>query len=119
MKWYFKAIKNFANVNGRATRQEYWMFALISYIISGLLVIIDSSLLGSTLGFGWLGSIYSLFVLIPSIALGVRRLHDIDKSGWWLLIALIPIVGAIWLIILFATKSNNDRNKYTIDTIVE
>ncbi len=105
LDYYIKALKNYTNFNGRATRAEFWYFVLVNFIISFILNIIELSLFNTT----YLATIYSLIVLIPSIALATRRLHDISKSGWWQLIGLIPIIGAIVLIIWWATPSKEDN----------
>lgn len=78
MNWYLKVLKNFKNFDGRASRQEYWMFVLFNVIVSLVL-----SFIGAMIGFPSLANIYSLVVLIPSIAVAVRRMHDIGKSGWY------------------------------------
>jgi uncharacterized membrane protein YhaH (DUF805 family) len=108
MEEYLKVVRdNYANFEGRARRKEYWMFALINMVISLIL-----TFGGRAIGAEWIGSLYSLAVLVPGIAVAVRRLHDIGKSGWWLLIALIPLVGAIWLIVLLATDGTKEDNEY-------
>lgn len=114
MNWYLQVLKKYAVFSGRARRQEYWMFVLINLIISIILSIIDNimGLAGPESPYGIISSIYLLFVLIPSIAVGVRRLHDIGKSGWMLLIAFIPLIGAIWLIVLFVKDSDSGENEY-------
>ncbi len=91
------------------------MFVLFNFIISLGLSIIDTFLINSVLGFNILSPIYSLAVLLPSLAVFVRRLHDIDKSGWWFFINLIPIVGQIWLLILLFTEGTRGTNKYGED----
>ncbi len=104
MNWYLKVWKNYANFNGRARRKEYWMFILFNAIISyGLqaLVFVDESL-------ALLSGLYSLAVLIPSIAVAVRRMHDVGKSGWFL---LIPIYN----LILAATNGDEGSNEYGVD----
>ena len=111
--WFLKVVKeNYANFEGRARRSEYWYFTLVSVLISIVLRIIDS-VVGSEIGI--VGLIYSLAVLVPSIAVGVRRLHDIGKSGWYLLVALIPIAGAIWLLVLLCTEGDHGPNQYGAD----
>lgn len=93
------------------------MFFLFNLIFSFILGFIDGSaglMVGET-GQGILGAIYSLFVLLPSIAVGVRRLHDIGKSGWWMFIVFIPIIGGIYLLVLFATEGDNGSNEYGPD----
>ena len=104
MNYYLKALKNYATFSGRATRSEYWYFVLFSVIISIILTLIGTFLLG----FPGLRYIYSLAVLIPSIAIGVRRMHDVDKSGWYL---LIPIYS----LILACTKGTIGENEYGED----
>ncbi len=109
--WYLKVVRdNYANFNGRARRSEYWYFALASALISIFLNIIDY-----VTGLGFLSLIYALAVLLPNLAVTVRRLHDINKSGWFLLIGLIPIIGAIWLIVLFCTEGDYGPNEYGQD----
>jgi len=111
--WYLKVIKeNYANFEGRARRSEYWYFTLVSVIISIILRIIDSVIGGDI---GIVGGIYSLAVLVPSIAVGVRRLHDIGKSGWYLFVAFIPIAGAIWLLVLLCKEGDHGPNEYGAD----
>jgi uncharacterized membrane protein YhaH (DUF805 family) len=114
MNWYLTVLKKYAVFGGRARRSEYWFFALFNVIISIVLVVIDglTGLLSPTGGLGLLSGIYSLAVLIPSLAVGVRRLHDTGKSAWWLLIALVPLVGAIVLIVFMCLDSNPGQNQY-------
>jgi len=117
MNWYLQVLKNYAVFTGRARRKEYWMFVLFNIIFAVLAIILDN-ILGTTIqgaGYGLFYLLYGLAVLIPGLAVGVRRLHDIGKSGWFLLISLIPIIGAIWLIVLLATAGNAGENKYGAD----
>lgn len=118
MEWFLKVVRdNYANFNGRARRKEYWMYVLFNIIISVVLMIVDTAL-GLNIGNGMngiIGVIYSLAVLIPSLAVAVRRLHDVNKSGWMLLTAFIPIIGAIWLIVLLATEGDSGNNQYGSD----
>ena len=120
MNYYLKVLQQYADFNGRARRKEYWIYNIINSIIGGLLFFLDY-LLGTTIDFLDLGEgnslgilylVYALFVFIPGLAVAVRRLHDVGKSGWMLLIALIPLIGAIWLLVLFLTDSNPGENKY-------
>lgn len=103
MNWYFKVLKQYADFNGRARRKEYWFFVLFNAIVGVILYFV---------GVGVLSTIYSIFIFIPSLAVVVRRLHDIGKSGWMILIALIPIAGGIWLLILMFTDSQPGDNEY-------
>lgn len=120
MYWYKKVLNQYADFEGRARRQEYWMFTLVNVIIMIPLYIIG--IVGQTsgnntlsmLGFG-LYLLYALAVFVPSLAVAVRRLHDVGKSGWFYLIALIPIVGAIWLLVLFVTEGDKGDNPYGPD----
>lgn len=103
-KYYVNVLKNhYADFSGRATRREFWMFALFNFLVSIIISVLDSMLFGgeSTP----LSLLYSIGVLLPSIGIGIRRLHDIGKSGWWLLIGLIPFVGWIILIWFYATPT--------------
>lgn len=118
MEWYLKVVRdNYANFSGRARRQEYWMFVLFNLIFAFGIAFI-AGLLGQmtdTPAFMGLYMIYILGIIIPSIAVAVRRLHDVGKSGWFYLIALIPLIGGIWLIVLFATEGDRGQNMYGPD----
>ncbi len=116
MNWYLEVLKKYAVFSGRARRKEYWYFVLFSTLISIALTIIDgvTGTFNPEAGIGLLGGLYGLAVLIPSITVGVRRLHDTSRSGWWLFIALIPLIGAIVLIIFFASDSKPEENQYGI-----
>jgi len=114
MNWYLKVLKQYADFQGRARRKEYWMFVLFNLIFAFVAMYLDR-IIGTTmvgLPYGVIYILYALAVLIPSLAVGVRRLHDIGKSGWMLLVSLIPIIGVIWLIILLVTDSNPGENQY-------
>lgn len=106
-------LKKYAVFTGRSNRREFWMFVLINIIISVVLSFIDSGL-GLRFGgaYGILSSLYFLFVLLPSLGVSIRRLHDINKSGWNILLALIPLVGAIILIIFYAKEGDSGKNQY-------
>ena len=114
MNWYLEVLKKYAVFDGRARRQEYWMFILFNIIITAVLALIDS-LIGTVIrqaGFGLLQGLYDLAVLIPSIAVTVRRLHDTGRTGWWILIGLIPVVGGIVLLIFMLLDSEPGENQY-------
>lgn len=114
MNWYLKVIKNYTNFSGRARRKEYWMFVLFNIIFATAAAILDNMLGTSFPGgiYGTFYGLYTLFIFLPSLAVSVRRLHDIGKSGWMLFIALIPIIGAIWLLVLFLTDTEPGNNLY-------
>jgi len=113
MHWYLDVLKKYTVFQGRAHRTEYWMFTLFNMLIYIGLMIIDGILgLGGEGGAGLLGLLYSLAVLLPSLAVTVRRLHDTGRSGWWLLIGLIPIVGGIVLLVFMVLDSQPESNQY-------
>jgi uncharacterized membrane protein YhaH (DUF805 family) len=108
--WKRVVLERYAQFTGRARRAEFWWFFLASFIIG-----IVFNILTAVASIFWVVYvIYALAVLIPNIAVGVRRLHDTDKSGWWLLIALIPLVGIIVLIVFFATDGLPGPNRYGV-----
>jgi uncharacterized membrane protein YhaH (DUF805 family) len=113
MKWYLHAIRNYANFDDRASRTEYWMFGLFNSMFAIFFFCIDLSFKINFKGhlFGPSYIIYALFSFLPSIALAVRRLHDVGKSGSHLFLALIPLVG-LYILALFCTKSEDDENDY-------
>ena len=107
MNWYLAVMKKYAEFQGRASRQEYWMFFLINVLIALALGVIDA-----IIGIGFLGGLYTLAVLIPSLAVGARRLHDTGRTGWWLLVGLVPVIGVIILIVLLVLDSEPGDNQY-------
>jgi uncharacterized membrane protein YhaH (DUF805 family) len=111
LHWYPEVLKKYAVFSGRAGRPEYWWFALASAIISLLLTILVGVAISGAAGQG-ISALYSLAVLLPTIGVGIRRLHDTNHSGWWMLIGLIPVVGWIWVIILYASRGNEGPNRY-------
>jgi uncharacterized membrane protein YhaH (DUF805 family) len=111
MNWYLKVLKeHYADFSGRARRKEYWMFVLINLIISWSLSLIDY-FSGTTI-FSVISLVYSLIVLVPSLGVAVRRLHDVGKSGWYYLLIFLPIIGWIWLLVLFVTEGEQQSNKW-------
>ena len=117
MQWYAKVLRQYADFNGRARRTEYWMFTLVSVIVGLVLGLVDEVVfvgpgLSTT---GWLGTVYSVALIVPTLAVGARRLHDTGRSGWWLLIGVIPLIGAIVLIVFFALEGQRSSNAYGPD----
>jgi uncharacterized membrane protein YhaH (DUF805 family) len=108
MNWYIEVLKKYAVFSGRARRMEYWMFVLFNFIIAIVIGIVEG-ILGSP---AILSMIYSLAVLIPSIAVSMRRLHDIGRTGWWLLIAFVPLIGAVVLLVFMVLDSQPGSNAY-------
>ena len=115
IQWYKKVvIENYANFNGRARRSEYWYFTLANLILLTIGVILDN-VLGINFGripYGPISIFYYLAILIPGLAVIVRRLHDVGKSGWYFFISFIPFIGGIWLLVLFLTDSQAGDNQY-------
>ncbi|QKE65280.1 DUF805 domain-containing protein [Aquipseudomonas campi] len=114
MNWYLDVLKKYAVFDGRARRKEYWFFVLFNLIASVVLSIIDGVIgtFSAESGIGLLSGVYSLAVLLPAIGVSIRRLHDTNRSGWWLLIGLIPLVGAIVLIVFMVQDSTAGDNQY-------
>jgi uncharacterized membrane protein YhaH (DUF805 family) len=110
----FRAYQRYFDFRGRAGRKEYWLFILLVIIIDIAAIGLDVALFGSRAdaGFNPVYWIASLANCIPSLAVGFRRLHDINRSAWWLLIAVIPIVGAIVLLVFFCTKGDPGENRF-------
>ena len=106
--WYVGVLKRYAEFDGRARRREFWMYFLVNLAIA-----IGLTLVSRMLGlFGFLRIIYSLATLVPSLAVGARRLHDTGKSGWWLLLGLIPVLGGIALLVMMAMEGEAGDNPY-------
>jgi uncharacterized membrane protein YhaH (DUF805 family) len=127
MNWYVKVLKQYVDFSGRARRTEYWMFTLFNAIIEIVLGFVDRALgFGSfssntsggvafSASVGLLGGLYALAVLLPSLGVSVRRLHDTDRSGWWLLIGLIPFIGGIVLLVFFVLAGTRGPNRHGPD----
>lgn len=117
MNWYLEVLKNYAVFSGRARRKEYWMFVLFNVIFSIVATILDNvlGLAIKDVGYGPIYILYALAVLIPGIAVAVRRLHDTGKSGWFLLLGLIPCVGGIILLVFVVTAGDVGDNEYGPD----
>lgn len=109
MNWFIDCItKNYANFSGRARRKEYWMFVLFSVILGIITVIIDMMIRGAFI----VTMIFSLAIFLPNLAVTVRRLHDTDKSGWWVLLQFIPYLGGIIILIFCLIDSTPGTNQY-------
>ena len=118
-KYYLDILTNkYADFNGRARRKEYWMWTLYYTIVLLFAMVLDNALglnfelLGQNLGYGWLYVTIGITHLIPGLGIVVRRLHDVGKSGWFYLIILIPLIGFIWIIVLFCTEGVKEDNKW-------
>lgn len=111
MNYYAICLKKYAEFAGRARRKEYWMFVLVNFLIA-IAISIGGGILGLEEGTAVISGLYSLAVLVPGIAVTVRRLHDTGRSGWWMLIALIPIAGPIAMLIFLCGVSKPGENEY-------
>lgn len=114
MNYYIEALKKYATFKGRASRSEYWFFTLFTVLISIALMVVDifTGSFDETAGMGVLSGIYTLAVLLPSLAVLVRRLHDTNRSGWWFFISLIPLIGPIVLLVFLVQGSKDVDNNY-------
>lgn len=110
LNYYVGCFKNYANFNGRARRKEYWSFSLISWVVSLLI-----SWIAGALHLGFISVIYALAIIVPTIAVNVRRLHDIGKGGVWYLINFIPCIGQIWYLVLMFQDSMPGTNEYGVN----
>lgn len=123
MHWYIDVLKKYAVFEGRARRKEYWMFFLFSVVIVTILTVIDEFMgLNFELGeenLGFLSTLYYLGIAIPYLAVIVRRLHDTDRSGWWILISLIPLIGGIILLVFTIIEGTKGDNRFGPDPKAE
>lgn len=116
MKWFIETMKKAFNFSDRSRRKEYWMFMLIAFLITFVLTIVDA-VAGLELApeVGILSTLFSLLILIPSLSVTFRRLHDTGKSGWWILIALVPVIGWIVLLIFTVQDSETGSNRFGVN----
>ncbi|HBV77022.1 MULTISPECIES: DUF805 domain-containing protein [Vibrio] len=114
MSWYLEVLRKYATFSGRARRKEYWYFILVSLVITFILSFVDVmlGLHSDKYDTGVFQSIYALAILIPSIAVAVRRLHDTNRSGWWLLIGFVPFVGVFVLLYFFVCDGPRINNRF-------
>ena len=114
MSYYIAVLKKYADFSGRARRKEYWMFVLFNILFSFVAGFIDGffGTMSRNATLGIFGTVYTLLLLVPSLAVTARRLHDTGRSGWWILIALVPLLGAIVLLVFNVSDSDPGTNKY-------
>ncbi|WP_237068560.1 DUF805 domain-containing protein [Microbulbifer guangxiensis] len=114
MHWYLKVLRNYTNFHGRAQRREYWFFVLFNLLIALMLSTIDgvTGLYSEEYGVGLLSGAYALLVLLPSLAVTARRLHDTGRTGWWILVSLIPLVGYLVLLAFMVFDSEPGTNRF-------
>jgi len=117
MNWFIKALKKYAVFEGRARRKEYWFFMLFYLIIFFVLVLIDvvTGNINEETGLGLISGIFILAMILPSISVGIRRLHDTDRSGWWWWILLIPLIGEVVIFVFMVLDGTSGQNKYGSD----
>ena len=114
MKWYLKVLNQYADFSGRARRMEYWMFVLFNVIFAFVATVIDN-ILGTAVegvGYGMVYALYFLAMFVPGLAVTVRRLHDVGKSGWMYFVIFIPVIGVIWFLVLMFTDGDSGTNEY-------
>jgi len=137
MEWMLLPLKRYAQFSGRSRRKEYWMYVLFLFIVAIVLSIIESILglgghavltsetsssgvfYGALVNRGILSNLFLLATFIPSLAVGVRRLHDTNRSGWWYLLAFVPLIGSIVLLVWFCTAGTPGPNNYGDDPMSE
>lgn len=117
----FEAFTKYAQFSGRSRRKEFWLFYLLITIATIVLTFIDISIgsFDAVSGFGLLSGIFTLAIIVPSLAVSVRRLHDTDRSGWWLLLSIIPLLGTIVLVVFWCLKGTQGQNEYGDDPLIE
>ena len=114
----FEALSKYFQISGRARRKEYWLFVLLVFLLSFVTLFIDMMLIGSGIAsYEFASIITNIFLIIPSITVLIRRLHDIERSGWWILLILIPFLGAIVLFIFTLLRGTDGDNEYGEDPI--
>ncbi len=110
--------RNYFSIKGRASRSEYWYFIVFTIGLSVLLITIQTYTPINSQIIGIMSIVINLALFIPSITVAVRRLHDIDKSGWWYLICLVPFIGVIILIIFLVKRGNIGENRFGSDPLM-
>ena len=112
-EWYIKCVTtDYFKFQGRARRKEYWMFTLFSFIIYMILFIIFAKIMSLPKGYMITAAIYTLAVFFPTLAVTIRRLHDTNRSGWWSLLVIIPVIGILILLIFMLLDSTPSNNNY-------
>jgi uncharacterized membrane protein YhaH (DUF805 family) len=111
--------KKYANFSGRARRKEFWLFMLSYFIIYIIFIFIDIllDLFATDSEYGLFSTIFALLFIIPSLAVSIRRLHDTDRTGWWILIQIIPLIGFVWIIVLWCLRGTEGENRFGSDPL--
>jgi uncharacterized membrane protein YhaH (DUF805 family) len=120
-QWMIEPIRKYASFSGRARRAEYWWFQLFYFLLNIGAAIIDTVFIGAdamgTYGIGPIGGLLALALIIPAIAVSFRRMHDLDRSAWWLLIGLIPLIGALVLLFWYVKRGTIGENRFGPDPL--
>lgn len=117
MAWYMSMLRGYDDFTGRARRRDYWLFLLANLLLACVTAVLDF-VVGSEIGLAGLGPFGTLLMVIvalPSLALGVRRLHDSGRSGWWMLVSLVPFIGVVALLVLMVLPGTSGPNEYGPD----
>jgi uncharacterized membrane protein YhaH (DUF805 family) len=114
MNWYLSALKKYAVLAGRARRKEFWFFTLFNVLIALALAIVDmlTGTFDEDVGLGLLSGLYALAMLVPSITVTVRRLHDTDRSGWWYLLVFLPVIGGLVILVFMLLDGTPGSNRF-------
>lgn len=114
MSWYIEALRKYGTVRGRSRRREYWTFVLVNVLVFVVFTAIQGARLGVTVNLilAVVETLFFLAILVPSLTVAIRRLHDTGRSGWWLLIGLVPIIGQIFLLVLFLLDGEPGENRF-------
>lgn len=110
-------VEKYVNFNGRARRSEFWWFTLFGWLVMVVLSLIESTVFNTESGYGILTTIWGLAIILPSIGVSVRRLHDLDKSGWWLLLSVIPVIGFLVLLFWYVQQGTPGQNRFGADPV--
>ncbi|WP_139925404.1 DUF805 domain-containing protein [Hymenobacter sp. DG01] len=120
MNYFLHVLRNYALFQGRARRKEYWMFVLFNIICATVILMVDGAIMATgLLTVSPFYILYTLAIIVPSLSVLVRRLHDQNKTGWWALISFVPVVGGIWLLVLLCTEGTRGDNHYGPDPKAE
>jgi uncharacterized membrane protein YhaH (DUF805 family) len=114
MHWYFDGLKQYAVFSGRARRKEYWFYQLFNTLFVVALVVVDAmtGTMRGKAGLGLLSGLFVLATLLPSLGMLVRRLHDTNRSGWWILIGFVPLVGPLIMLVFTLQDSEVSANQH-------
>lgn len=121
MHWYFEALRKYVVFTGRSRRAEYWVFFGINLVVYLAAAYLDrmAGTFNKEFGMGLASGVYAAFVLLPSVSVSVRRLHDTNRSGWWLLLAIVPIIGPLSLLVIYCLEGTPGGNDYGGDPRAE